>query len=329
MSQFDFGVIDPEVRDGTWLADSLNQWRDALYSMMSGGTAPSFAVDGILWRDTAGGENNTIVKQRHSATWRNLWTINHATGLVTFANTLPLSGGTVTGTLQVNGPFLFGTGGGLGVAGVTGARFLWNPAIPGWIWDVADVTRMSLAAAGLNVFAGIQGQRVSVVKDFASIDAISTGTGSASEINLQNDVSSACKMNTFLNTWGVFRATRTTFAYEAQMLILDLNTGHLTATGDVTAFSDGRIKKDIRPITNALAIVEKLKGVAFTRMDTGEPGVGLIAQEVREVIPEVVRETQDERKTLTVAYGNLVGVLIEAVKELNARVLELEAKAGH
>ena len=54
----------------------------------------------------------------------------------------------------------------------------------------------------------------------------------------------------------------------------------------------------------------------------GKAGVGVIAQEMQEVLPEVVHEGEN----LSVAYGNIVGVLIEAVKELSARVKELEAK---
>jgi hypothetical protein len=66
-----------------------------------------------------------------------------------------------------------------------------------------------------------------------------------------------------------------------------------------------------------------MRGVYYDRIDTGEAGVGVIAQEMREVVPEVVR---DNDGTLSVAYGNLVGVLIEAVKELADRVEELECR---
>jgi hypothetical protein len=71
-----------------------------------------------------------------------------------------------------------------------------------------------------------------------------------------------------------------------------------------------------------LALVEKMRGVRYERIEDGKAGVGVIAQEMQEVVPEVVLEGDN----LSVAYGNLVGVLIEAVKELSARVKELEAK---
>lgn len=92
-------------------------------------------------------------------------------------------------------------------------------------------------------------------------------------------------------------------------------TGTITASGDITAFSDARIKSDVETIASALDLVTKLRGVRYTK--DGKRGVGLIAQEVQNVVPEVVVESQEY---LSVAYGNLVGLLIEAVKELAAKI---------
>ena len=92
-----------------------------------------------------------------------------------------------------------------------------------------------------------------------------------------------------------------------------------TASGNVTAYSDERLKSDIVTIPNALEKVKALRGVNFTK--DGKASTGVIAQEVQKVIPEVVQENDDY---LSVAYGNLVGVLIEAVKELSAEVEALK-----
>jgi len=100
--------------------------------------------------------------------------------------------------------------------------------------------------------------------------------------------------------------------------------GSITATGDITAFSDARLKTDIETITGALDRVRKLRGVAFSRRDTGNRGVGLIAQELALIVPEAVMTHEDG--LLSVAYGNLVGVLIEAVKDLADKVERLEAQ---
>lgn len=97
--------------------------------------------------------------------------------------------------------------------------------------------------------------------------------------------------------------------------------GNFTAAGNVTAYSDARLKDNIATIADALKMVEAMRGVTYTRKDTGAPGVGVVAQEMREVLPAVVLDNGDN---LSVSYGNIVGVLIEAVKELSARVRRLE-----
>ena len=100
--------------------------------------------------------------------------------------------------------------------------------------------------------------------------------------------------------------------------------GSLTATGDITAYSDARLKADVETITGALDRVRKLRGVTFSRRDTGNRGIGLIAQELAPIVPEAVMTHEDG--LLSVAYGNLVGVLIEAVKDLADKVERLEAQ---
>jgi hypothetical protein len=97
--------------------------------------------------------------------------------------------------------------------------------------------------------------------------------------------------------------------------------GNFTATGNVTAYSDARLKENIETISGALGKVAAMRGVTYTRKDTGAKGIGVLAQEIQEVIPEVVL---DNGEHLSVSYGNLVGVLIEAIKELSERVRKLE-----
>ena len=96
-------------------------------------------------------------------------------------------------------------------------------------------------------------------------------------------------------------------------------TGIITAPNFVSS-SDARLKSEVETIADALALVSALRGVRFT-MD-GSRQIGVIAQEVEPVLPEVVRD--NEAGQLSVAYGNITGLLIEAVKELAARVAALE-----
>ena len=88
--------------------------------------------------------------------------------------------------------------------------------------------------------------------------------------------------------------------------------------------SDERLKQDIETITDALTKVETMRGVTYLR--NGKKEIGVIAQEVERVIPEVVQTGEDEYGYKSVAYGNMVGLLIEAVKELSAEVKALNAQ---
>jgi len=94
--------------------------------------------------------------------------------------------------------------------------------------------------------------------------------------------------------------------------------GSLTATGNVTAYSDIRHKKDIVKLENALEKVEKLNGYTYARKDDDNRYTGLIAQEVLDVLPEAVNT--DEKGEYAVAYGNMAGLFIEAFKELNSKL---------
>jgi hypothetical protein len=101
------------------------------------------------------------------------------------------------------------------------------------------------------------------------------------------------------------------------------NTGNATFAGEVTAYSDARLKTNIETIDKALDKVVKLRGVYFDK--DGKRQIGVIAQEIREVFPEVVGEANDEMKTLHVNHGAMVGALIESTKDLNDKI-EAQAK---
>jgi hypothetical protein len=100
--------------------------------------------------------------------------------------------------------------------------------------------------------------------------------------------------------------------------------GTIRATGDVIAYSDARVKENVNTITDALTKVTSLRGVSYTRNDNEDKSekVGVIAQEVLEVLPQVVQ--QDTNGNYSVAYGNMVGVLIEAIKEQQKQIDELK-----
>ena len=100
--------------------------------------------------------------------------------------------------------------------------------------------------------------------------------------------------------------------------------GAFTATGDITAFSDVRVKENIETIPNALDKVSALRGVTYNKLGESKSSIGVVAQELLEVIPEVVHENEDGM--YSVAYGNIVAVLIEAMKEQQEQINDLKIK---
>ena len=107
-------------------------------------------------------------------------------------------------------------------------------------------------------------------------------------------------------------------------LVYNPGLNHLTCSGNITAYSDARLKTNVTVIDNALDKVSSINGVTYYRSDLQikQRQTGLIAQELQKVLPEAVIKTSDG--TLAVAYGNVVGLLVEAIKELKSEVETLK-----
>jgi hypothetical protein len=127
-------------------------------------------------------------------------------------------------------------------------------------------------------------------------------------------------MNTPNN--GFYAPTGNTIAASANGVLAAtfFENGNFTAVGNITAYSDERLKTDIRTIDNALDKVSQMRGVYFIK--GGVTSTGVIAQEIEKVVPEVVYDGEFK----SVAYGNLVGILIEAIKELQIKIDKLESR---
>ena len=112
---------------------------------------------------------------------------------------------------------------------------------------------------------------------------------------------------------GNFVITHAQGITSAPKLSLD-SSGNITATGDITAYSDERLKDNIQTIDGALGKVNSMRGVTYTK--DGLESSGVIAQEIEKIAPELVKDGEYK----SVAYGNLVGYLIEAIKEQQIQI---------
>jgi hypothetical protein len=145
-----------------------------------------------------------------------------------------------------------------------------------------------------------------------------TGTASGLTANIANFINVTDDTTTNATRYPFF-ANGTSGAITEQVsstkLFFNPSTGLLTST-DYNSSSDKRLKKSIKTVGSALDKVGALRGVTFTWKDSNTPAIGMIAQEVQEVLPEVV--TTDDDGYMGIKYTNVIGVLVEAIKELKA-----------
>jgi len=97
--------------------------------------------------------------------------------------------------------------------------------------------------------------------------------------------------------------------------------GTIHASSDIIASSDERVKTNIMPVTSALSTIHAMRGVFYSPInDLTTRKLGLIAQEVQRVLPEVVQTDTTEEAMKSIAYGNITALLIEGIKELSSTV---------
>ena len=187
--------------------------------------------------------------------------------------------------------------------------------------NLTDVPNIATARTSLNVHS--KEEVISLIQTGGSETVVAIeggGTGSGNTEGARENLGVYSKVEVDNN----YLKKTENGAIEGELSVLSLY-----SYGDITAFSDNRIKDNVENIENALSKVNKINGVTYTRNDLENKNnrhVGLIAQEVLTVCPEAVRKINDERGTLTVNYQGLIGLLVEAIKELDKKVKALGGK---
>jgi hypothetical protein len=179
------------------------------------------------------------------------------------------------------------------------------------------ISRGGDTVSGLIYFLTNNGGQAVNNSNSAALQAYSTGNNSAF---MSFHKGGHYAINMGLDNDNVFRIGG--WSASGNRLQMDMS-GNLTMAGNVTAFSDVRLKGEIETVTEALDKITQLRGVTYIRTDKDAPEgrqMGVIAQEIMEVIPEVV--TKDSSGMYNVAYGNLAGLFIESIKELKAELDE-------
>jgi hypothetical protein len=181
--------------------------------------------------------------------------------------------------------------------------------------EVASWTSSTLTFAKTATFNGVVNIRGHI--DLADNDILRLGTGDDAEL-FCNGSHLYLDLNGGIGNFYIRDGTTTRYTFD--------DNGSFTATGNVTAYSDIKLKENIEPIANPLDKVNQINGVTFDRIDTPELGrqMGVIAQDVEKVCPELV--STDDEGIKSVSYGNMVGLLIEAIKDQQKQIDELKAK---
>ena len=202
-------------------------------------------------------------------------------------------------------------------------------------WEVGGVA-ITATGAELNYVDGV----TSAIQTQLNTKIDTAGTGldkSGTTLNLEADLRDGIThIGRDTNDYIAIGTTTIEFAIDGGVRARMENDGDFHADGDVIAYSttisDERLKTNIVGIENAVAKVGQLNGYTFEYKADGKISAGVIAQEVELVLPEAVTEkllplkSDDGQEYKVVNYDALHGLLIEAVKELSARIEALEAK---
>jgi hypothetical protein len=187
--------------------------------------------------------------------------------------------------------------------------------------DLTDVTLTGITTGNILAYNGSEFVNTSNINVTGIITATSfVGDGSgltgAGSTVFNNTTTNQEFFPLFTSTTS---GTITASGISTSKLKYNPSTGTMTAV-DFNSTSDINLKENIHTVGNALEITEQLRGVSFDWKETGRSSYGVIAQELEEVLPELVK--QGEVKSVN--YNGIIGVLIEAIKELKKEVKELK-----
>jgi len=312
--------LDADTVDGLQPSSlSVSQANQVSGSAFGTTSSPS----SVLEYQQASSQSDT--KLAPSTEWHNTIRMGHGNPYSYYSNTLAMR--------------MTGAG-----AGTIFTQVIANNSAQGWrtVWDSGnDGSGSGLDADtvdGVQASSMVQltgEQDITGIKHFQSNSDTATATNSPLQAYAQANSNGAIMafhrsshyaVNMGLDSDNVFRIGG--WSASSNRLQMDMS-GNLTMAGNVTAYSDIRLKENINVIPDALDKVQQIRGVTFTRNDVDDLEqlhTGVIAQEVEDVLPMAVSEDNSGMKN--VAYGNMVGLLIEAIKELTERVETLEKKLG-
>jgi hypothetical protein len=235
-------------------------------------------------------------------------TLNGASNIINVGTGLTLSSSGINVTGVITATSFVGSG-----ANLTGIANTANIVSTAITTGTLNVTTSAVIGTGLTLSSsGINVTGVVTATSFVGNGSGLTGAGSTVFIDTTTN------QEFFPLFTSTTSGTITASGISTSKLTYNPSTGTVTAV-DFNSTSDINLKENIHTVGNALEITEQLRGVSFDWKETGRSSYGVIAQELEEVLPELVK--QGEVKSVN--YNGIIGVLIEAIKELKKEVEEL------
>jgi len=192
---------------------------------------------------------------------------------------------------------------------------------PSWYFNNSSTTGVFSPTAGQQTFVSVGSSILNINRGGIRVTGVVTATsfsGDGSQLTGVSEskfVTTAAGIHTLSNV-GIGTTNPTS---KLTVTGNGIFTGVVTAT-DFNSLSDANYKENVATVDSALTKVDQLRGVKFDWKESGLPSYGVIAQELQEVLPELVHGNDPK----TVNYNGIIGVLIEAIKELKAEVEELK-----
>ena len=240
------------------------------------------------------------------------------TGYVSASNLTATAGGTFGGTLELASASIQST---------TGAINFGNNSLSCGSGSInAGTYNGNFALLGSTTIASASITDTTGAITFGSTDLDTTG-----DVSATNVIATEVTLGTLVLESGSIADSSGAINFGSTSLSTtsEVSAATIVATGDVsglsfTSTSDARLKENIRVLQDPLEKVRGLRGVSFDWIETKHADVGVLAQDVQQVLPELVRANDDG--VLRVDYPKLAAVLIEAVKLLELKVLALETR---
>ena len=227
--------------------------------------------------------------------------------IVSLGRAIPLSvaviadGSVTPAKLSTGGPS-WNTGGGVYISGIT---------------TIADVVKVGVGTTSLIVEGDA---RITGILTIGTSSVTIDGVNNQISIGTLNITESGISGGTPNITVGVITASSAVIGSAVTITSGGVLTVGIVTAADFNSTSDINLKENITTVDNALDIANQLRGVRFEWKKDHRPSYGVIAQELEQILPELVTDTDPK----TVNYNGIIGVLIEAIKELKNEIEELK-----